>query len=131
MIKFEAKIEDRVISTKVIEKAKARERFEDAVAAGKAAVIAEKREKTDETMVVKLGNLLPDQAATIKATFVSQIEILAGHYAFILPPAFYPDYMRHSMNDEETYVYDFQYEVVIHSDSSITNLSIPEGAMIA
>ena len=130
MVKFEAEIEDRVISTKVIQKTKAHELYDDAVAAGKAAVIAEKKNNSDETMSVKLGNLLPNQTAMIKATFASQIEISAGHYAFSLPPALYPDYKRHSMNDNDTYIYDFEYEVTILSDNKISNLSIPEGAMI-
>ena len=41
-----------------MEKEKAQEKFEDAVASGKAAVMAE-RKKKDELMTVKLGNLLP------------------------------------------------------------------------
>ena len=70
LTKFEAIIEDRVINTRVIDKESARERYDDAVAGGKAAVIAERKEKKEESLQVKLGNLLPGQTATIKATVV-------------------------------------------------------------
>ena len=58
LIQLEAVLDDRVIQTKVMEKEKAQEKFEDSVASGKAAVMAE-RKKKDELMIVKLGNLLP------------------------------------------------------------------------
>ena len=96
-------------------------------------MIAEKEDKADEKMTVKLGNLQPEQTATIKATFVSQLEIFSGYIAYTLPQAFYPDYVRHGMSDEDDsmpmYSYDFDYEVVIVSSSSVSNLSIPEGAI--
>ena len=39
-------------------KEKAEERYEDAMASGHAAVMAQ-RQKTDESLTIKLGNLLP------------------------------------------------------------------------
>ena len=48
-------------------------------------------------MAVKLGNLLPNQVATIKFQIVSQLEVVAGFYAFNLPTAFYPDYKKHGI----------------------------------
>mmetsp|Transcript_191 Transcript_191/g.183 ORF Transcript_191/g.183 Transcript_191/m.183 type:complete len:121 (+) Transcript_191:70-432(+) len=41
LVDFKARIEDREINTRVTEKEQARERYDDAMAAGKAAVIAE------------------------------------------------------------------------------------------
>ena len=104
LTKFEAQINDRVINTRVIDKTVARERFDDAVAGGKAAVIAERNETTLENMEVKLGNLLPGQTATIKATIVGQMEIMGGHYSYSIPMAFYPDYSRHG-SDEDAFSY--------------------------
>ena len=48
------------MNTKVTEKEKAAEIYQDAIAGGKAAVHAE-REKKDETLTVRLGNLMPGQ----------------------------------------------------------------------
>ena len=55
---LEVTIDDRVIQTKVQDKQRAQERYEDSVAAGNTAVMAERKSK-DEMMKVKLGNLLP------------------------------------------------------------------------
>lgn len=93
--KFEAVIDGKTVYTKVTNKETAREAYDDAIAGGKAAVMAERSNKKEETMTVKLGNLLPGQDAILKATIVSQLEIFAGHYAFYLPVAFYPDYKKH------------------------------------
>ena len=66
LAKFEAVIDDKVVETKVMEKEKAQEKYDDAVASGNAAVIAERSKKKEETMTLKLGNLLPGQSATLK-----------------------------------------------------------------
>ena len=58
LAKFEATIDDRTIYTKVAEKGSAREKYDDAIAGGKAAILAERKSK-DEVLIVKLGNLLP------------------------------------------------------------------------
>ena len=73
MIKFEATIDDRVISTRVIDKQAAKERYDDAVAGGKAAVYAERQvnNEKEENVIVKLGNLMPKKTAVIKATIVA------------------------------------------------------------
>ena len=54
-----------MIVTKIIKKEKAQEKYEDAVAGRDAAVMAE-RISNDNTLVIKLGNLLPEQSATLK-----------------------------------------------------------------
>ena len=63
LAKFEAMIDNRVVATKVMEKEKAKEKFDDAIATGQAAVMAK---KDDTTMSVSLGNLLPGQEAVLK-----------------------------------------------------------------
>ena len=57
--KFEAVIQDQVVATKVMEKVKAQEKYEDAMASGNAVVMAERTKKKEESMTIKLGNLLP------------------------------------------------------------------------
>ena len=99
LAKFEAIIDDKIVETKVIEKEKAKERYEDAIASGNAAVMAERSKKKDETMTVKLGNLLPNSIATLKIQIVHQLEVVGGNYAMTLPIAFYPDYRRHGIRD--------------------------------
>ena len=86
VVDFEASIDERKIKTRVQTKEKARERFEDAQASGKAAVIAERNDRSHEkTVEVKLGNLLPKAKATIKVTIVGELEVEAGHYKYTPP----------------------------------------------
>ena len=93
--------------------------------------MAERSKKKEETMTIKLGNLLPGQNATLKATIVSQLEVVGGHYAFILPVAFYPDYKKHGVHEASAFVYDFKYEVNIVAGGSISNLSLPMHAVVS
>ena len=128
--KFEAEIGGRVVKTKITEKEKAQEMFEDAVAGGHAAVHAE-RSKKDEVLTVKLGNLMPGQEAKLRSTIISQLEVVGGHFSFSLPRAFYPDYKKHGVKDANAFPYTFDYEVRIVSKYTITGLSIPDGAAIS
>lgn len=128
--KFEAVIDDRVIETRVLEKEKAQEKYEDAVASGNAAVLAERSKKKEQTMTIKLGNLLPQQSATLKIQLVHLLEIVGGFFNFSLPIAFYPDYRRHGVRQADKFVYEFGYEVCIISDTRISNVNIPDLAEI-
>jgi hypothetical protein len=92
--------------------------------------MVERSKKQEETMTVKLGNILPGQNATLKATIVSQLEVVGGHYAFILPVAFYPDYKKHGIRESNAFVYEFHYEVKIVAGGRISNLSLPMNAAI-
>ena len=127
---FDAKIDDRVIQTKVKDKEEAKEDYEDAVAGGNAAVIAERSKKKEEVMTIKLGNLLPGQTASLKSTIISQVEIVAGSYCHSLPVAFFPDYKKHGVKDKDTFAYEFTYEARIQSNTKICNLGIPRDAEI-
>jgi len=129
--RFEAVIDDTVVFTKVTEKETAQEKYDDAIASGNAAVMAERSKKQEETMTIKLGNLLPGQNATLKATIVSQLEVVGGHYAFVLPVAFYPDYKKHGVREASAFVYEFKYEVNIVAGASISNLSLPMNAVVS
>ena len=64
--KFYAIIDGKTIVTKVQDKEEAKERYEDAVAAGNAAVIVERESGKKKIMSIKLGNLLPKQKAVLK-----------------------------------------------------------------
>ena len=70
LAKLEVTIDDSVIVTKVQTKEQAKERYDDAIAMGNAAVIAESKKK-DEVMTVKLGNLQPGQQAVLKKTILT------------------------------------------------------------
>ena len=55
--KLMATIDGKTIEAKVKEKEEAKERYDDAIAAGNAAVLAERQSDKNESMTIKLGNL--------------------------------------------------------------------------
>jgi len=122
---FEAAIDEKVITTKVREKEHAKEIYDDAVASGKAAVLAER----SENISIKLGNLQSNQTATIKMTIISMLEVQAGYYAFPLPASLYPNYKKHGLPDSKM-TFDFSYQVKIVTTGAISNLIVPDSASI-
>ena len=128
--KFEAEFDDRVVYTKIMDKTSAQEQYTDAVASGKAAVYVESKNK-EETITFKLGNLLPGQKATLKATIATTMEIVGGSYAYLLPVAFYPDYKKHGLTKLSSFPYKFAFEAKIESIIPIFNLHYPKNAYVA
>lgn len=60
------------IDTKIMEKSKARENYEDQVSRGNGAMLLEEKEESN-SICLKLGNLLPDQTCKIRLKLVQQI----------------------------------------------------------
>ena len=128
LVDFEARVGDKVINTKVTEKERAQERYDDAVAGGNIGLLAE-RKKKDECFTVKLGNLQPGQTAVLRTHIVNQLEVTNGFYSFILPSSFFPEYKSQGGVDEK-YPYEFDYEVRIISQGRISTVSLPNNASI-
>ena len=57
--KLVAQIDGKTVEAKVKAKEEAKEIYDDAIAAGKAAVLAERQSEKKESLSIKLGNLLP------------------------------------------------------------------------
>lgn len=108
--KFQAMIDGKTIVAKVQDKEEAKERYEDAVAAGNAAVIVERESDKKEIMSIKLGNLLPKQKAVLKYQLIVQLAVVNGSYHFELPVAFYPDYSKHGAKKNE---FDYEFFCMI------------------
>ena len=87
------------------------------------------KKKKEETLTLKLGNLPPGQEATLRLQIINQMKITGGHYTLALPMAFYPDYTKHGVLQED-FVYDFSYKVNITAQGPITSLSMPEMAEV-
>ena len=116
--------------TKIKEKEQAKEEYDDAVAGGNTAVMAERsKKKKEETLTLKLGSLPAGQEATLRLQIINQLKITGGHYTFALPMAFYPDYKKHGVEPAD-YVYEFSYKVNITAQGPISSLSLPEMAEV-
>ena len=124
--KLKAQIDDKTVEAIIQDKEESKEKYEDAIASGKAAVYAE-RDFKKASVTIKLGNLQPLQEATLSIQLIQQIEIRQGAYYFLLPLAFYPDYNRNQV-EKSAFNYDFSYSIQIKSSKKILFLSKPDGS---
>ena len=70
LAKLTAEIDGKTIEAEVRDKEKAKEKYDDAMASGKAAVLAERESEKKESMTIRLGNILPDQTARLRITLL-------------------------------------------------------------
>ena len=68
--KLFAELNGQTIEAQVRSKKSAKEKYEDALASGNAAVLAERSSEKKEVMSIKLGNLLPEQVARLKVQLI-------------------------------------------------------------
>ena len=129
LAKLTAELNGHTVEAQVRDKEKAQERYDDAVAAGNTAVLAQRDSEKKEVMSIRLGNLLPEQTLRLRLKLIMQVEILQGSYHFELPTGLYPDYSRHVAKEAgQPLTYEFSYQVSIACQSKISNLSVPQGA---
>ena len=117
-----AQIGDRIVECSVREKEAAKARYDDAIAGGHAAALAETKK---DAVSIKLGNLLPGETATITVGLVEDLDVVGGAWAYSVPGAFFPDYSKHGGSKLP---YEFAYELKILAGSKITYLSAPVGS---
>lgn len=129
LAKLEAELDGKKIEAQVRKTEAAKEKYEDAVAGGKAAVLAQRTSTDKEILTVKLGNLLPEKVMRLQVRLIMQLEVVNGSYHFAVPMAYFPDYSRHGLT-ADAFPYEFSYSVSLISNSKIQNLSIPESAAI-
>jgi hypothetical protein len=82
-----AEVGSDILETKVKNRADAEQEYEDAVAAGKTALHADREEETDgDIFSFKLGNLAPGEKVKVIMTLLdSNTELVGGSYAYTIP----------------------------------------------
>ena len=86
VVGMKAKIGENTIETKVMEKEKAKERYDDAIAAGHTAVKLNYDEKLPDVIELNIGQLHPDVSAEITVMMVWELEVFKhGFFSFIFP----------------------------------------------
>jgi Ca-activated chloride channel family protein len=83
-------IGEDVIEGKVMKKEKAKEKYEDAIASGNTAVMAEEKEDESDVVSLKVGNLLAGQEAVVRFRFLTMLKIECGAYVLKVPQSFFP-----------------------------------------
>ena len=66
-----------------------KERYEDAISSGNAAVIVEESEKDKDLLKMTIGGIQPAQEVTVKIQLIKKLEIEAGAYALRIPTAYF------------------------------------------
>jgi len=80
---------EKTVEGKVTEKVKAQEKYEDAIAAGNAALLVEESEKDKDLLKMTIGGIQPMQEVTVKIQIIKKIEIEAGAYALRIPTSYF------------------------------------------
>lgn len=81
--KLIAQIDDKVVEAKIQTKSSAKEKYDDAISSGNAAVFGElKSKQKEEAIVLMLGNLLPGQTAVINLQLIQTLKITNGAFDF-------------------------------------------------
>ena len=75
-------------------------------------------------MKIKIGNLQPNQEATIKIQLIMQLEVVFGAFKFMLPVSFYPDYRNLGSKQN----LDYSFKMVLDIESKLTYFSIPSNS---
>ena len=94
---FEVVTGDRVLTGTIDENDAAVERYESAIAAGDAAYLAE--QDRPDVFTVRVGNLKPRQAATVRLTYVRPLDVVDGTIRVAFPTTVAPRYTTASGTD--------------------------------
>ena len=90
LLDFEIEIGGRKLAGKVVEKSDAERRYEDAIVGGDTAVLLEQSQPGLYTASV--GNILPDEVATIRFRYGVQLRWNGDTVRFMMPTAIAPRY---------------------------------------
>lgn len=99
--RLSAIIGDKLVEANIRHKEEAKEKYDDAIASGNTAFMAEKSEKKQNSMTLRLGNLMPGQQAVINISITEEVDILGGAYCYSLPASLFPDYKKHDIRSKD------------------------------
>ena len=125
---LKVKVGDREILTEIMEKKKAEEKYDDAVAAGHTAVKLNFDEKLPDVIELNIGHLLPGTTAEVTVDIVCELEVIqAGYYTFVFPLEFIPRYgATEGVKGEggSTMPAPFSLDLHLTSSTTITDLTL-------
>ena len=116
---FIAKINDKIIKSKVIETNKAEEKYTDAIASGNKG-IATSYDNQSKICSLKIGNLLNNETLDLKFSFIQLVNIKDSFYCINLIKDF-PTF--NDFNSDE-----YERKIIIETKSEIINLILKRNA---
>ena len=94
---FEIVVADRVLTGVVDEREQAIAKYEDAINQGEGAFLLE--QERPDIFTVRVGNLLPRQAVTVRLTYVQPLDVTDSTVRFALPTTVAPRYVTATATD--------------------------------
>jgi len=136
LTKLEIKSEklNQIIEGRIMEKAKAEEKYSDSICSGKTVVLAELDYKQPDLVKLNIGNLIPYDKITVYTKYVKCLEIEDGFWSFRLPLTYIPRYTKKTKEIIESSCikqeflpdakipYTFDFECEIKSSEEITEI---------
>ena len=84
--KLKVKVGEKEVNAQVQEKDKAKQKYEDAIAAGHQAVMLGQKEDHEENVFqMHVGNIEPKQIVEVKISIIEQAKIFEGAYQIMIP----------------------------------------------
>ena len=81
---------EKTINAQVMEKEKAQNKYDDAIAAGNQATLLKESKDQKEMHQLDIGNIFPGQQATIEVSILQPLSSEDGAFNFNLPLAYFP-----------------------------------------
>ena len=90
---LQMKYKDKVICTRIEERSVAKEKFEDAIASGKTAVMSAPSQLASDITVINLGNIPPKSEIVIECTFYLHLSVEDLSWCLYIPSKIIPRYI--------------------------------------
>jgi len=129
---------EKTVEGKVTEKVKAQEKYEDAIAAGNAALLVEESEKDKDLLKMTIGGIQPMQEVTVKIQIIKKIEIEAGAYALRIPTSYFIKFGNEKIGinqgikeaDLEDNEAKYSFRITLNTQHPLTYVSMPSHAKV-
>ena len=122
--KMQVTVGDKTINTKVMEKEKAQEKYDDAIAAGNQATMLKESKDKEEQHQLDIGNVLPGQQAKIEIDIIQPLSSEDGAFNFNLPLSYFPKLIN-TEDRKDKIVFNFSANIK-SPGKQITQISHPE-----
>ena len=130
-------LDDKEIDAVIMEKEEAKEKYDDAVAAGNTAAKINYDENIPDVIELSIGAIQPNKKVKIEVSMVAKCDVIKhGYYSFIFPINFIPKYNPHSADkisqssSRGNWIPGkFSCNIIVESTSVISDLSVSHKGM--
>ena len=124
LIKFIIKIGEKIVSSKVMQKEKAEEKYDNTIYSGNTGFIGRYNDNEMKSYSVNIGNINPKEKVTLQAFFIQNIGTQDMSYEFIIMEK-YPTFHYKELNKDEARNKIIKANFIIETQSKLTRLIAP------